>query len=126
MGYLKHWMALAEKRHFIQDYEGAYLLNAYASFIGLPRASYGAGYLWEKGKLPENYRCKLSSNYKCALYYYFNGIDYYKSKIKIADILYWRDNSNKSDNTVDKVAYQLYEMVSNEDAYSLYSMASMI
>jgi len=49
-GYLKAWMQLAENRYLLQDYEGAYLLYAYSSFLGLHQGSYSAGYLWEKNK----------------------------------------------------------------------------
>jgi hypothetical protein len=35
-GYLKAWLNLAEKRYQMQDYDGAYLLYAYSSLIGLP------------------------------------------------------------------------------------------
>lgn len=31
----------------MQDYEGALLLYSYSSFLGIPKGSYGAGYLWE-------------------------------------------------------------------------------
>lgn len=32
---MKNWLNLADKRYVLEDYEGAYLLNAYASFVGL-------------------------------------------------------------------------------------------
>lgn len=35
-GYLKNWLSIAEKRYVLKDYEGAYLLYAYSSFLGLP------------------------------------------------------------------------------------------
>lgn len=35
-GYLKNWLSMAEKRYLLKDYEGAYLLYAYSSFLGLP------------------------------------------------------------------------------------------
>jgi len=35
-GYLKSWLNLAEKRYQLLDFEGAYLLYAYSSFLGLP------------------------------------------------------------------------------------------
>lgn len=90
---MKNWISLAEKRYLLQDYEGAYLFYAYASFIGLPTASYAAGYMWEKLKFGEGtYECSLSSHYKCALFYYFNGFDYFKSQTRIADILSWKDS----------------------------------
>lgn len=73
----------------IQDYEGALLMYSYASILGMSRGSYGAGFLYENN-LIGNYKCKLGSNYLCASYYYLQGVDYYKSKTKLADILYWK------------------------------------
>jgi hypothetical protein len=79
----------------INDYEGALLLYSFASLLGLPRASYAAGYLWENN-LVGKFKCSLNNNMNCALYYYMNGIEYYKSKIKIADIIYFKlEDSNK-------------------------------
>lgn len=46
--------------------------------LGLPRASYAAGYLWEK-KETGRFKCALNSNLNCALYYYVSGFDYYKA-----------------------------------------------
>ena len=62
----------------MKDYEGALLLYSYSSLLGLPRGSFGAGYSWEKGNTG-NFKCKLNNNMKCALFYYFNGIEFYKS-----------------------------------------------
>jgi hypothetical protein len=63
----------------MRDYEGALILYSYGSLLGLPRASFAAGYLWEKGKTG-SFKCGLGNNLKCAMYYYFNGIDYFKSQ----------------------------------------------
>ena len=35
-GFLKTWLNMAEKRYNLKDYQGAYLLYAYSSFVGLP------------------------------------------------------------------------------------------
>ena len=88
-GYLNKWVHIAERRYEHGDYEGALMLYSYGSLLGLPKASFSAGYLWEKG-LTGRFRCALDHKYQCALYYYMNGIDYFKSQEKIADLIYWK------------------------------------
>lgn len=64
-------------------------MYSYASLLGLPRGSYGAGYQWEMGNTG-SFKCKIGSKMKCSLYYHINGFDYFKSKAKVADILSWK------------------------------------
>ena len=85
-GYLKSWLALAEKRYQLEDYEGAYLLFAYTSFLGLSQGSFSAGYAWEKGKTGE-FKCRIGESKKCALYFYLQSVDYFKSAPRVADLI---------------------------------------
>jgi len=65
------------------------LLYSYASMLGLPRGSFGAGYMWEHSEVGR-FRCKLQSQQNCALYFYIHGIDYPKSLPRIADLIYYK------------------------------------
>ena len=66
---------------------------------------------------------------KCAQYFYFHGMDYYKSQTRIADLLSWKfdptlykDDLTISQFEIERAAFTFYEMASKDDGYSLYSM----
>jgi hypothetical protein len=114
-GYLKSWLTLAEKRYILKDYDGAHLLYSYTSFLGLPQGSFSAGYSWHKER-SATFKCSLNISADCALFYYFQGIDFYRSLARAADILLY--NFNYKD-----LAFKFFEMASKNDGYSLYTMA---
>ena len=69
-----------------------------------------------------SFACSLGPSHKCGLFYYFNGLDYYKSLPRVADILLKQDSSYPQD-SLETLAFTLYDLASPQDGYSLYSKA---
>ncbi len=68
----------------------------------------------------------MNSKYQCSLYYYLNGVDYFKAKKSIANIISWKYPHPYMQESMDIQAYILYEMSSDFSGESLYNMAYMI
>lgn len=102
----------AYKLYREQDYLGAYLYYALASFMGVESAQISAGYMWEKGLVPLTCR---NGNDNCAASYYMLALEQHDSDWaadRLGDMEFLRHNYTK--------AYEYYDL--SFSAYSLYSL----